>query len=237
MDQRRVEMLRLRQEIVTAAGALFARFGYEATTFSRIARAIDRPKSAIGYHLFPSKASLAEAVLGEDDLRWQKADDALARAGISMGVERLLALLVLRAREIDAHPERAGALRLLIELPSLDVDPRGLPRRLLGAGRVRFARTCIEAGLTADLPGRRAEIAAFSDLFLDSTRGLVLCHLALREDERVEPRLCTLWTHLLEGAGVPQAAAVVRRVSASPRIAVIAAQVEDAMAEEEAGVR
>jgi AcrR family transcriptional regulator len=231
VDKRRVEMLRLRQEIVAAAGALFARSGYEATTFSRVARAIGRPKSAIGYHLFPSKASLAEAVLWEDDLRWRTAEDALEREGVPLGVERLLSLFLLSAREIAAHPERAGATRLLVELPALDIAATSTGRSLAAFDRVRFTAACIAADVA---PGRRegrAETEAVADLFLDSTRGLILCDLAAKGEASLEPRLCVLWTSLLDAAGVPGAASIVRGVRSSPRVAAIAERVDAEMAE------
>ena len=59
MNQRQLAMEASRRAIIDAAGQQFAAFGYEATTFSRVAEAMGKPKSAIGYHLFPSKKDLA----------------------------------------------------------------------------------------------------------------------------------------------------------------------------------
>lgn len=229
MDSRRGEMLRLRREIVVAAGALFARFGYEGTTFSRIAHAIDRPKSAIGYHLFPSKAALAAAVLTDDDRRWRTMDEALERAGLPMGTERLISLLLSRMRGIESHPERAGALRLLLDLPALDIVAETSMQGATKVEHVSYVCAC----LAADLPsGSENEVRSFAELFLDSTRGLVLCHVAMQPDAPLDSRLCALWASLLNGAGVPRADALVRRVQASTGLSEIIAGVEQELANE-----
>ncbi|AWF99960.1 hypothetical protein BEH61_15750 (plasmid) [Clavibacter michiganensis subsp. insidiosus] len=224
-------MLRLRREIVEAAGALFARFGYEGTTFSRIARAIDRPKSAIGYHLFPSKAALAAAVLSDDDRRWRAMDDALERAGLPMGTERLISLLLSRMRGIESHPERAAALRLQLDLPALDVAAEVSTDGGTKVERVRYVCACFAADLPSSL-GSENEVESFAELFLDSTRGLVLCHVAKQPHAPLDSRLCALWASLLNGAGIPHADVLVRRVQASTRLSEIIAGVEQELADE-----
>ena len=44
--------------------------GYEATSFSRTARAMGRPKSAMGYHYSPSRAVLTAAIVQPQQQRW-----------------------------------------------------------------------------------------------------------------------------------------------------------------------
>ncbi|MDA3804314.1 MULTISPECIES: TetR/AcrR family transcriptional regulator [unclassified Clavibacter] len=229
-------MLRSRHEIVEAAGALFARFGYAGTTFSRIARAIDRPKSAIGYHLFSSKAALAAAVLTDDDMRWRTIDDALERAGLPMGTERLISLLLSRMRGIESHPERAGALRLLLDLPAFDVEDGAPAEGRTGVERIRYVCDCLAADLPSS-PGSEDEVESFAELLLDSTRGLVLCHVAKQPHEPLDSRLCALWASLLNGAGVPRAEALVRRVQTSTRLPEIMADVERELVDESADRR
>jgi AcrR family transcriptional regulator len=229
-------MLRLRREIVVAAGGLFARLGYEGTTFSRVARAIGRPKSSIGYHLFPSKASLAEAVLTEGDTRWRMTDAALERDGVPLGAERLLAMLSSITRDVDLHPERAGALRLLVELPArvaehpTDEAPLDAVHPL---SAIRFARACIAAELAPVRPQQEQAVITLADLLVDSTRALVLCHVSAPAATSLGARLGVLWTSLLQLAGVPGAAAIVQRVRSSSRLAEIAGQVEAEMARED----
>ncbi|WP_181032827.1 TetR/AcrR family transcriptional regulator [Clavibacter michiganensis] len=226
MDNRRAEMLRVRQEIIDAAGALFARLGYEGTTFSRVAREMGRPKSVIGYHLFPSKASLAEAVVSIESARWRLTVEALERAQVPRGVERLLSLVLTCARDVSRRPERAGAVRLRLDLPVLGIEPRDA---FDWAG---FTRTCLEQepGLDGAPP---AEVEATTELLLDATFGIVLCHATRQGRCTLDARLATLWTSLLQEAGVPGAAALVARVTASPLLLDIAAEVEELLRDTE----
>ncbi|GAA3335509.1 hypothetical protein GCM10009706_06430 [Curtobacterium citreum] len=193
MNRRQAAMAASRGAIVAAAGAQFARYGYEATSFARIAEAMGRPKSAIGYHLFPSKHALAVAVIEEQQVRW--VETAAAAADEPAGVERLTRVLLDTALETRERPEAGGAVRLLRELLHTDVE---VPRGFVWAD---FIREQLDAARPADAPALpdRAE-----DLLLEATFGLVTSAATTTPDDLVA-RLRALWVPLLVSFGIADA--------------------------------
>ncbi|WP_141693424.1 TetR/AcrR family transcriptional regulator [Curtobacterium sp. UCD-KPL2560] len=194
MNRRQAAMAASRDAIIAAAGAQFARYGYEATSFARIAEAMGRPKSAIGYHLFPSKHALAVAVIEEQQVRWTatvtEASDEPA------GVERLTRVLLDTALETRERPGAGGAVRLLRELLHTDVEvPRGFVW-------VDFIREQLDAARSEDAPPLpdRAE-----ELLLEATFGLVTSSVPTTTEDLVD-RLRALWVPLLTSFGIPDAA-------------------------------
>lgn len=218
----------MRREIVEAAGASFGRVGYDGTTFARVAHAIGRPKSAIGYHLFPSKAALAEAVVAEADARWHKALEVLDRIDVPRGAERLVTMLLLTIRDAQRHPGRAGALRLLLDRQTPDNRDRSAERR-------GFVLTCLAHELGVGSPADALEVECAADLLVDATSGVALCHLGRDGTGAggLDTRLCVLWASLLRDAGVDDASALVRRVRESSLTREIERTVEEELLDDE----
>ncbi|PPF53227.1 TetR/AcrR family transcriptional regulator [Clavibacter michiganensis] len=200
MNQRQAAVSRARREIMEAAGAQFAAHGYEGTSFSRVAEAMGKPKSAIGYHLFASKESLAGAVVEAQEDRWLRIEAALDRPG---SLHELIVFLLTGASTVEVCPVAAGAIRLLQDMPRLGL---AVERRFDVWG---FTRKHLEAELAVrDI--RAPDLDAVVDILLSATFGV----LSYRSPRLAEPdsaeRLRSLWIPLLVGIGIDDADAVVR---------------------------
>ncbi|MFF2081761.1 TetR family transcriptional regulator [Kitasatospora sp. NPDC058162] len=115
---------RTREKVLTAAAEIFAAQGYESTTLNTVADRIGMTKGALYGH-FPSKASLARALIQESRTTWTSlraeydtpdADAARALEGIVVGfADRLRSDIRLRA-----------ALRLAVDCPELAQSPHNV---------------------------------------------------------------------------------------------------------------
>lgn len=199
---RQYAMAQVRDEIIDAAGSEFGRNGYAGTSFAGIAAAMGKPKSVIGYHLFPSKRSLALAVIAEQDNRWQAAD---ARVGAPYGALRWVTMILASAKEAQQSPIAMGAIRLLHELPRMDD-----PVYTVFDWRA-YTRTNLRSEATArnrDLP----DLDGLSDVLLDACFGLV----TTTEDADasvIEERLVTLIGPILGTIIAADAAAIMGAAS------------------------
>ncbi|AJW78109.1 helix-turn-helix domain-containing protein [Clavibacter michiganensis] len=204
MNQRQAAVSRARREIVEAAGAQFAAHGYEGTSFSRVAEAMGKPKSAIGYHLFASKERLAGAVVEDQEDRWLRIEAALDQPGALL---ELVVFLLTAARTVEVCPVAAGAIRLLQDMPRLGL---AVERRF---DVWRFTRGHLEAELAAR-GIHAADLDATVDVLLSATFGVLSYRSpSAPAGDQVE-RLRSLWIPLLTHLGLPDADAVVRAAHA-----------------------
>ncbi|CAD5997406.1 TetR/AcrR family transcriptional regulator [Agreia sp. COWG] len=204
MNRRLQAMEASREAIIEAAGRQFGTYGYEATTFSRVAEAMGKPKSAIGYHLFPSKLDLAIAVIEHQQRRWSTFYEQLPQ---EPGLERLTAFLLTTSLDARACAVAGGATRLLHEFVEMGIQvPRGFDWQTIIREQLEFAIR-ESGGNPADLPGRTA------GLLLSTTFGLLGGSMTV-SDEEFEIRLKSLWAPLFESWGITDASSRVDRVSA-----------------------
>ncbi|SKA99125.1 transcriptional regulator, TetR family [Agreia bicolorata] len=204
MNRRVQAMEASKAAIVEAAGRQFGTYGYEATTFSRVAEAMGKPKSAIGYHLFPSKLALATAVIEQQQQRWTSLYERLPQPP---GLERLTAFLLTTSLDARSCPLAGGATRLLHELLDAGID---VPRDFDWATAVRQQLEIAvrdSGGNPDELPERTV------GLLLSATFGLVGGSTTVSADE-LEIRLKSLWAPLFESWGITDASSRVQRVSA-----------------------
>lgn len=184
-----------REAIVLAAGGTFAAHGYEGASFSRVAEAMGKPKSAVGYHLFPSKLALATAVVERQQERWAATE---AELDDPAGIERLTAMLLATSIEARTDPVAAGAVRLLHELLHSELP---VPRGFIWSTfiRAQLAAAATRAGIPeASLPEHAHH------LLLEATFGLVTT--GRREsDAELARRLRALWVPLLVSFGFTDA--------------------------------
>ncbi|MBW8025900.1 TetR/AcrR family transcriptional regulator [Clavibacter michiganensis subsp. michiganensis] len=200
MNQRQAAVSRARREIMEAAGAQFAAHGYEGTSFSRVAEAMGKPKSAIGYHLFASKESLAGAVVEDQEDRWLRIEAALDRPG---ALHELIVFLLTGASTVEVCPVAAGAIRLLQDMPRLGL---AVERRF---DVWRFTREHLEAELAVrDI--RAGDLDAVVDVLLSATFGVLSYRSPRLAEHDSAERLRSLWIPLLVGLGIDDADAVVR---------------------------
>lgn len=201
MNQRQAAKARTRQQIVEAAAAEFAEHGYEGTSFASVAAAMDRPKSAVGYHLFPSKLDLAATVVAQQQARWVQ---MAAEVDEPDGLAHLVTMLLSSCLDALRCPVAAGAIRLSQELGE---SGQSLPRAFAWSvyAQEQFAAA---RGLPPDDP----EVLRAADLVLASTFGVLRTRTGARPPEATEQQLRDLWAALFTGLGIAGAAEVVRRV-------------------------
>jgi AcrR family transcriptional regulator len=202
MDRRQAAVSRARREIVEAAGAQFAAHGYEGTSFSRVAEAMGKPKSAIGYHLFASKERLAGAVVADQEDRWLRIEAALDGPG---ALPELIVFLLTAARTVEVCPVAAGAVRLLQDMPRLGLV---VEQRF---DVWRFTRDHLEAEIAVQgLPAVDLDHAV--DVLLSATFGVLSYRspAAGAAGRDATERLRSLWIPLLTHLGFADADAVVR---------------------------
>jgi AcrR family transcriptional regulator len=200
MNQRQAAVSRQRREIVEAAGAQFAAHGYEGTSFSRVAEAMGKPKSAIGYHLFASKERLAGAVVDDQEDRWLRIEAALDETG---PLSELIVFLLTASRTVEVCPVAAGAVRLLQDMPRLGL---AVERRFDVWG---FTRGRLEAELAAR-GIHAADLDTTVDVLLSATFGLLSYRSPRLVGGDALERLRTLWIPLLTHLGLADADSVVR---------------------------
>jgi AcrR family transcriptional regulator len=200
VNQRQQAVTRARREIVEAAGAQFAAHGYEGTSFSRVAEAMGKPKSAIGYHLFASKERLAGAVVADQEDRWLRIEAELGGPG---ALPELVVFLLTAARTVEVCPIAAGAVRLQQDMPRLGL---AVERRF---DVWTFARRHLEAELALQ-DVRGVELDAAVDVLLSATFGLLAYRSPQAPDGDLAERLRRLWIPLLAHLGLEGVAEVVR---------------------------
>ncbi|MBT1631569.1 TetR/AcrR family transcriptional regulator [Curtobacterium flaccumfaciens] len=190
-----------REAIIDAAGPQFAAYGYEATSFARVAEAMGKPRSAIGYHIFPSKLMLATSVIERQQAVWRQLEDGLE---VVPGIERLVTLLLTSTMQARRSPFAAGAIRLLHELPQAGLE---VPREYVWADVVREQFRV--AALLKD-PGEPEVGDDAVSLMLSATFGLLTASSDV-DEARFEQRLKSLWTPLLHSFGFADAESAVER--------------------------
>ncbi|WP_367616873.1 TetR/AcrR family transcriptional regulator [Curtobacterium flaccumfaciens] len=193
---------RARQAIIVAAGAQFALFGYEATSLSRITKAMGKPKSAIGYHQFPSKASLALAVIEQQQQRWRTIAEVIPKRA---HLEYLATLLLTTSVEARQSPIAAGAIRLLHEAASTNfpVPPGFNWPELIN----RELHACfVDANINPRLLPTHA-----ASLLLNASYGLLTSSQKFGFEEFID-HLKALWIPLFESFGFRDAGERINQV-------------------------
>lgn len=206
MNKRQQGMVDTRRAIIEAAGAQFAAYGYEGASFARVAEAMGRPKSAIGYHQFASKTALASAVVEAQQARWRELDETLEHP---QGLERLAAFLLSTSLDARRCPIAAGAIRLLHERSEIDAEmPSGFDWHALISSELAAAAAA--AGVSNRPPYA-------SQLVLGATFGVFETADEL-DDEEFTARLASLWIPLFRSFGFEDAEEIVQRATRAPQV-------------------
>ncbi|MBT1681095.1 TetR/AcrR family transcriptional regulator [Curtobacterium flaccumfaciens pv. flaccumfaciens] len=203
MNQRQQAKTRTREQIIEAAAAAFASHGYAGTSFARVAAAMDRPKSAIGYHVFSSKHELAFAVIERQQARWAAIDSRIEQHA---GLEHLLVMLTSACSDAMRCSVAAGAIRLSHELRGAG---EALPRTFVWDDYVRGHLLAATGGAG---PAADPEWARAADLVLTSTFGVMWARTSARLTRDTEGQLRDLWAALFTGVGLPGVHALLEQV-------------------------
>lgn len=106
----------MRAQILEATTRLFAEYGYEGTSLSRIAGDVGIKKPSLLYH-FPSKAELRRAVMGEVLSRWNEVLPRILQAATT-GSDRFESLVTELIRFFVDSPDSARLLnREMLDRP------------------------------------------------------------------------------------------------------------------------
>ncbi|MFF3848847.1 ScbR family autoregulator-binding transcription factor [Streptomyces sp. NPDC002328] len=183
--------IRTRRAILEAAGAVFDEYGYAATTISMVLERAEVTKGALYFH-FPSKESLAQAVLNEQvpfgavppqPCKLQEIVDMTFVVG-----QRLLGNALLR-----------GSVRLAVDQET----PSGVDH---GEPFLQWARRLTEL---LEQARERGELlptvrpAETVELLVGSFTGIQLMSRALTGRADLAERLAVMWAHVLPSIAVP----------------------------------
>ncbi|MEU0068279.1 ScbR family autoregulator-binding transcription factor [Streptomyces sp. NPDC006332] len=183
--------IRTRRAILEAAGAVFDEHGYTTTTIAMVLERAAVTKGALYFH-FPSKESLAQAVLDEQvpfgavppqPCKLQEVIDMTFVVG-----QRLLSNALLR-----------GSVRLAVDQATPSGVDHGEPFRQWAdrlTSLLERARTQGELLPTVD-PRETVE------LLVGSFTGIQLMSRALSDRDDLGHRLSVLWAHVLPSIAVP----------------------------------
>ena len=192
-----------RQAIIAAAAAEFAVRGFEATTYSSIAAAMGKQKSAVGYHHFASKEEIALAVVAEQRQRWSAIVERV-EAATEPGLVRLFVLLLDAVEDAREHALARATVRLLVEARAVGLvfprSPFGWRATVQQQVQTAIDAGVIPAGASAETLTARLLNASFG-VFEVENRGL--------QPADTVANLRALWADLLSAAGVADAESVI----------------------------
>ncbi|EGX55862.1 gamma-butyrolactone binding protein [Streptomyces zinciresistens K42] len=188
---RQERAIRTRRVILEAAGAVFDEHGYTATTISMVLERAAVTKGALYFH-FPSKESLAQAVLDEQ-IPFGTVPSQPCK------LQELVDMTFVFGQRLRRNSLLKGSVRLAVDQNApAGVDHSGPYRqwadRLVGV--LEQARAQGELLPTVQ-PRRTVE------LLVGAFAGVQLMSRALTDREDLSERLSVLWGHLLPGIAVP----------------------------------
>ncbi|MGW1722060.1 ScbR family autoregulator-binding transcription factor [Streptomyces sp. NPDC002306] len=188
---RQERAIRTRRVILEAAGAVFDEHGYTSTTIAMVLERAEVTKGALYFH-FPSKESLAQAVLDEQvpfgavpphPCKLQEIIDMTFVVGV-----RLLGNSLLR-----------GSVRLAVDQATPSGVDHGQPFRQWAE---RLTELMEEARRQGELlPTVRSRDTV--ELLVGSFTGVQLMSRALTDRTDLGGRLSVLWAHMLPSIAVP----------------------------------
>ena len=188
---RQERAIRTRRAILEAAGAVFDEHGYTTTTIAMVLERADVTKGALYFH-FPSKESLAQAVLDEQvpfgavppqPCKLQEVIDMTFVVG-----QRLLSNALLR-----------GSVRLAVDQATRSGVGHGEPFRQWADRLTWLLERARAQGELLPTVDPRATV----ELLVGSFTGIQLMSRALSDREDLGHRLSVLWAHVLPSIAVP----------------------------------
>lgn len=188
---RQERAIRTRRAILEAAGAVFDEHGYTSTTIAMVMERAAVTKGALYFH-FPSKESLAQAVLDEQ---------------LSLGVvppqpcklQEIIDITFAFGQRLRSNPLLKGSVRLTVDqCAPPGVDHTGPYRQWSDhlAGMLQQAR--IQGELLPTVDPRDT-----ADLVVGAFAGIQIMSRALSGREDLGHRISVLWSHLLPAIAVP----------------------------------
>ncbi|NEA97862.1 ScbR family autoregulator-binding transcription factor [Streptomyces sp. SID13726] len=183
--------VRTRRAILEAAGAVFDEHGYAASTIAMVLERADVTKGALYFH-FPSKESLAQAVLDEQ---------------LSLGdvpphpckLQEILDISFVFGQRLLDNPLLQGSVRLTIDqCAAPGVDYAEPFRQWVERLEAMFEEASAQGEL---LPMANPRESA--ELLVGAFSGVQLMSRAMTGRKDIGRRISVMWTHMLPSIAVP----------------------------------
>jgi AcrR family transcriptional regulator len=188
---RQERAIRTRRTIVEAAGAVFDEHGYAASTIAMVLARADVTKGALYFH-FPSKESLAQAVL----------DEQLSLGAVPphpCKLQEIVDMTFVFGHRLQTNSLLKGSVRLTVD----QCAPPGVDH----TGPFRQWSEHLSATLRA--AGEQGELLPTveprdtADLLVGAFAGVQLMSRALNGREDLGHRISVMWAHVLPSIAVP----------------------------------
>ncbi|MEV7073291.1 ScbR family autoregulator-binding transcription factor [Streptomyces sp. NPDC093990] len=188
---RQERAIRTRRAIVEAAGAVFDEHGYAASTIAMVLERADVTKGALYFH-FPSKESLAQAVL----------DEQLSLGAVPphpCKLQEIVDMTFVFGQRLRTNSLLKGSVRLTVDqCAPPGVDHTG-PFRQWSDQLVSMLQVAQDQGEL--LP--TVEPRDTADLLVGAFAGVQLMSRALHGREDLGHRISVMWAHMLPSIAVP----------------------------------
>ncbi|MFI7409473.1 ScbR family autoregulator-binding transcription factor [Streptomyces sp. NPDC049627] len=188
---RQERAIRTRRVILEAAGAVFDEHGYTATTISMVLERAEVTKGALYFH-FPSKESLAQAVL----------DEQLSLGAVPpqpCKLQELVDMTFVFGQRLLSNSLLKGSVRLAVDQSAPPgVDHSG-----------PFRQWADHVGAVLEQARDQGELlptvrpAQTAGLLVGAFAGIQLMSRALTDRDDLAERISVLWGHLLPSIAVP----------------------------------
>ncbi|AWT46082.1 MULTISPECIES: ScbR family autoregulator-binding transcription factor [Streptomyces] len=188
---RQERAIRTRRMILEAAGAVFDEHGYASTTIAMVLERAEVTKGALYFH-FPSKESLAQAVLAEQVLFG-------AVPSRSSKLQEVIDMTFAVGQRLRSNALLRGGVRLAVDQETPSGIDRGEPFRQWSRRLTALLERAAEQGEL--LPTVRP--ADTVDLLVGAFTGIQLMSRALTDRADLADRLAVLWAHMLPSIAVP----------------------------------
>jgi AcrR family transcriptional regulator len=188
---RQERAIRTRRTIVEAAGAVFDEHGYAASTIAMVLERAEVTKGALYFH-FPSKESLAQAVL----------DEQLSLGAVPphpCKVQEIVDMTFVFGQRLRTNSLLKGSVRLTVDqCAPPGVDHTG-PFRQWSEHLLAMLQQAHDQGEL--LP--TVQLRDTADLLVGAFAGVQLMSRALHGREDLGHRISVMWGHLLPSIAVP----------------------------------
>lgn len=183
--------IRTRSAILEAAGAVFDEYGYTSTTIAMVLERADVTKGALYFH-FPSKESLAQAVLDE-----QVPFGAVPPQPCKL--QEIIDMTFVVGQRLLTDPLLRGSVRLTVDQATPPgVDSTGPFRQWAERLTVLMEQAGAQGELLPTVKPRDTV-----ELLVGGFAGIQLMSRALTDRADLGYRISVLWTHILPSIAVP----------------------------------
>ncbi|MDF3145402.1 MULTISPECIES: ScbR family autoregulator-binding transcription factor [unclassified Streptomyces] len=188
---RQERAIRTRKVILEAAGAVFDEHGYTATTIAMVLERAEVTKGALYFH-FPSKESLAQAVL----------DEQLSLGAVppqACKLQELVDITFVFGQRLLSNSLLKGSVRLAVDQCAPPGVDHSEPFRQWADHLVGILERARDQGELLPTVQPRQTV----ELLVGAFAGIQLMSRALNDRDDLAERISVLWGHLLPSIALP----------------------------------